>query len=130
MRRYKAQGVHSIKQYLQPRRIQRQWVLQAAIAEGINVTNEGAADLRMDVTMAVDGFAAIEHSIGQVPLYKDVVTVLADARLAYHPRPSSSHMGRRLETASGAHGRTWTTTPRSPTSLPPKFWHVRPGGGP
>ena len=85
VRRYKAQGVHSIKQYLQPRRIQRQWVLQAAIAEGINVTNEGAADLRMDVTMAVDGFAAIEHSIGQVPLYRDVVTVLADARLAYTP---------------------------------------------
>ncbi|NNF26971.1 MAG: hypothetical protein HKN73_07125, partial [Gemmatimonadetes bacterium] len=85
VRRYKAQGVHSIKQYLQPRRIQRQWVLQAAIAEGINVTNEGAADLRMDVTMAVDGFAAIEHSIGQVPLYEDVVTVLADARMAYTP---------------------------------------------
>lgn len=68
VRRYRQQGAHSIKQYLQPRRIQRQWILQAARAEGINVTNEGAADLRMDLSMAVDGFTGLEHSIGQVPL--------------------------------------------------------------
>ncbi|HEX4932950.1 MAG TPA: amidohydrolase family protein, partial [Gemmatimonadaceae bacterium] len=85
VRRYKAQGVNSLKQYLQPRRIQRQWILQAAMAEGINATNEGAADLKADITMAIDGYTAIEHSIGQVPLYKDVVTVLADARIAYTP---------------------------------------------
>ncbi len=85
VRRYKGQGVNSIKQYLQPRRIQRQWVLQAALAEGINATNEGAADLKADITMAIDGYTAIEHSIGQVPLYKDVVTVLADSRIAYTP---------------------------------------------
>ena len=85
VRRYKQQGVHSIKQYLQPRRIQRQWILKAAIAEGINATNEGAADLRMDISMAVDGFTALEHSIGHVPLYNDVVTVLADSRIAYTP---------------------------------------------
>lgn len=85
VRRYKAQGVHSLKQYLQPRRIQRQWILQAAHAEGINTTNEGAADLKMDITMAMDGFTAIEHSIGQVPLYKDVVTLFADSKIAYTP---------------------------------------------
>jgi Tol biopolymer transport system component/imidazolonepropionase-like amidohydrolase len=85
VRRYKQQGVHSIKQYLQPRRIQRQWVQQAALAEKINATNEGAADLKLDVQLAIDGYGAFEHSIGQVPLYKDVVTVLADAKIAYTP---------------------------------------------
>jgi hypothetical protein len=85
VRRYKGQGVNSIKQYLQPRRIQRQWVLQAALAEGINATNEGAGDLKADVTMAIDGYTGLEHSIGQVPLYRDVVTVLANARIAYTP---------------------------------------------
>jgi imidazolonepropionase-like amidohydrolase len=85
VRRYKAQGVNSLKQYLQPRRIQRQWILQAAIAEGMNVTNEGAGDLKADITMAIDGFTALEHSIGQVPLYKDVVTVLAESKMAYTP---------------------------------------------
>jgi len=85
VRRYKEQGVHSLKQYLQPRRIQRQWILQAARAEGINATNEGAADLKVDLTLAMDGFTAIEHSIGQVPLYEDVVTLFADARIAYTP---------------------------------------------
>ncbi|MCC6929292.1 MAG: PD40 domain-containing protein [Gemmatimonadaceae bacterium] len=85
VRRYKGQGVNSLKQYLQPRRIQRQWILQAAEAEGINATNEGAADLKADITMAIDGYTALEHSIGQVPLYKDVITVLADARITYTP---------------------------------------------
>ena len=85
VRRYKSQGVNSIKQYLQPRRIQRQWILQAALAEGINATNEGAADLKADVTMAMDGYTALEHSIGQVPLYKDVVTVLGESKIAYTP---------------------------------------------
>jgi len=85
VRRYKGQGVNSLKQYLQPRRIQRQWILQAAMAEGINATNEGAADLKADITMAIDGYTALEHSIGQVPLYKDVVTVMADSRIAYTP---------------------------------------------
>jgi imidazolonepropionase-like amidohydrolase len=85
VRRYKKQGVNSLKQYLQPRRIQRQWILQAAHAEGVNTTNEGAADLKMDITMAIDGFTAIEHSIGQVPLYKDVVTLFAEAGIAYTP---------------------------------------------
>ncbi|MEP7348166.1 MAG: hypothetical protein ABI877_23065, partial [Gemmatimonadaceae bacterium] len=85
VRRYKAQGVNSLKQYLQPRRIQRQWVLQAARAEGINATNEGAGDLKADITMAIDGYTGLEHSIGQVPLFKDVVSVIADSKITYTP---------------------------------------------
>lgn len=85
VRRYRQQGVNSLKQYLQPRRIQRQWILQAAHAEQVNATNEGAADFKLDLQLAMDGYTAFEHSIGQVPLYKDVVTVLADAKIAYTP---------------------------------------------
>jgi Tol biopolymer transport system component/imidazolonepropionase-like amidohydrolase len=85
VRRYKQQGVNSLKQYLQPRRIQRQWILQAALAEQINSTNEGAGDFKLDIQLAMDGYTAFEHSIGQVPLYKDVVTVLADSKIAYTP---------------------------------------------
>jgi Tol biopolymer transport system component/imidazolonepropionase-like amidohydrolase len=85
VRRYKQQGVNSLKQYLQPRRIQRQWILQAAIAEGMNATNEGAADLKADITMAIDGYTALEHSIGQVPIYKDVITVLAESKITWTP---------------------------------------------
>ncbi|MFI5310449.1 MAG: amidohydrolase family protein [Gemmatimonadales bacterium] len=83
--RYKAQGVNSIKQYLQPRRIQRQWVLEASRAAGMNATNEGAGDLKADIQMAIDGYTGLEHSIGQVPLYKDVVSVLADAKITWTP---------------------------------------------
>lgn len=85
VRRYKEQGANSLKQYLQPRRIQRQWILQAALAEGINSTNEGASDIKADLSMAIDGYTAVEHSLNVVPIYKDVITVFADTKATYTP---------------------------------------------
>ncbi len=85
VRRYKKQGANSIKQYLQPRRIQRQWIRMAAQAEGMNTTNEGAGDLKADITMALDGFTGLEHSISVAPLYKDIVEVLAQSGITYTP---------------------------------------------
>ena len=85
VRRYKEQGAHSIKQYLQPRRIQRQWVRMAGEEVNITVTNEGAADLKADFTMALDGFSGIEHSLGIVPLYKDAIEVFAQSGITYTP---------------------------------------------
>ena len=85
VRRYKAQGANSLKQYLQPRRIQRQWILQAAIAEGMNITNEGAGDLKADVTMALDGYTGFEHTMSVVPIYKDLIQVFAAAGITYTP---------------------------------------------
>ncbi|MEO7967010.1 MAG: amidohydrolase family protein, partial [Gemmatimonadaceae bacterium] len=85
VRRYKHQGVHSLKQYLQPRRVQRQWLLEAARQEGLPITNESSGDLRIEMTMAVDGFTGLEHTTGQGPFRKDVVTLLADSRIAWTP---------------------------------------------
>ncbi len=85
MLRYKAQGANSLKQYLQPRRIQRQWFIQAARAEGMNITNEGAGDLKADVTMALDGFTAFEHTLPVVPIYKDLIQLIAQTGITYTP---------------------------------------------
>jgi len=93
VRRYKAQGANSLKQYLQPRRIQRQWLLQAAIAEGMNITNEGAGDLKADVTMALDGYTAFEHTLPIVPIYNDLVQIFAQTKITYTPAMIASYGG-------------------------------------
>ena len=93
VRRYKAEGANSLKQYIQPRRIQRQWILQAALAEGINVTNEGAGDFRADMTMAMDGFTGLEHTLPMPTIYKDVVTLLADSKITFTPALNAQYGG-------------------------------------
>ena len=93
VRRYKAEGANSLKQYIQPRRIQRQWILQAAIAEGINATNEGAGDFRADMTMAIDGYTSLEHTLPMPTIYKDVVTVIADSKITYTPALNAQYGG-------------------------------------
>ncbi len=85
VRRYKEQGANSLKQYLQPRRIQRQWIRMAADSEQMNATNEGAADFKADMTMAIDGYTGIEHSLQVVPLYKDVIQLIAQSKTTYTP---------------------------------------------
>jgi imidazolonepropionase-like amidohydrolase/Tol biopolymer transport system component len=85
VRRYKEQGANSLKQYLQPRRIQRQWIRMAADSAQMIATNEGAADFKADMTMAIDGYTGIEHSLQVVPLYKDVIQLIAQSKSTYTP---------------------------------------------
>jgi len=93
VRRYQAEGANSLKQYIQPRRINRQWILQAALAQGIDATNEGAGDFRADMTMAMDGYTSLEHTLPMPNIYKDVVTVLADSKITYTPALNAQYGG-------------------------------------
>jgi imidazolonepropionase-like amidohydrolase len=97
VRRYKQQGANSLKQYLQPRRIQRQWFRIAADSELMNATNEGAADFKADLTMALDGYTGIEHSLNVVPLYKDVVQLIAQSKSTYTPTLIVAYGGPSME---------------------------------
>jgi Tol biopolymer transport system component/imidazolonepropionase-like amidohydrolase len=85
VRRLKAQGAISVKSYMQPRREQRQWILQAAREEGLLVVPEGGGDLEADLTMVLDGHTTIEHSLPFAPLRKDVLGLLAGSQTAYTP---------------------------------------------
>ncbi|HWQ03186.1 MAG TPA: amidohydrolase family protein, partial [Candidatus Nitrosotenuis sp.] len=85
VRRYKRQGADSLKQYLQPRRNQRQWLAMAAQKEGVNLTAEGGGDLKRDLTMVMDGYTGFEHNLPQVPVYKDVIELIAQAGTTYTP---------------------------------------------
>jgi Tol biopolymer transport system component/imidazolonepropionase-like amidohydrolase len=84
IKRYKRTGADSLKQYMQPRRIQRQWAMAAA-KEGINLTAEGALDLKLDLTMVLDGYTGVEHSLPVNPVYKDVMELEAQSRTTYTP---------------------------------------------
>ncbi len=85
IQRKKAVGAVSVKSYQQPARKQRQWVLQAARKEGVNVYPEGGGDLFYNLNMLVDGHTDIEHAIPQAPLYADVLGLWAKSGASYTP---------------------------------------------
>jgi imidazolonepropionase-like amidohydrolase len=93
VKRYKAHGADSLKQYMQPRRIQRQWLAMAAAKEGVNITAEGGGDLKTDLSMVLDGYTGVEHGLPAIPIYKDVVQLEAQAGTTYTPTLIVSYGG-------------------------------------
>ncbi|MCB0635380.1 MAG: PD40 domain-containing protein [Lewinella sp.] len=77
IRRTQAYGAFSVKSYNQPRRNQRQQVMQAARELGIIVVPEGGSTFYHNMTEVVDGHTGIEHNIPVAPLYRDVVQLWA-----------------------------------------------------
>jgi imidazolonepropionase-like amidohydrolase len=85
VRRLKAQGAGSIKNYNQPRREQRQQVTTAAREEGMLVVSEGGSQIHMDLSMVADGNSTIEHNLPQSMLYDDVLQFWSQTKVAYTP---------------------------------------------
>jgi Tol biopolymer transport system component/imidazolonepropionase-like amidohydrolase len=84
LRRLKRNGVRYVKEYLQPRREQRQWLQQAALEEGLMITAEGGG-LRVQTTMVLDGYTGFEHGIPVAPIYNDLIQLLARSHVFYTP---------------------------------------------
>lgn len=74
-----------LKSYLVGNRKQRQWMVQAAKELEMMPTTEGALDLKLDLTHAIDGFKGNEHNFPIVPLYRDVVELVARVGMFYTP---------------------------------------------
>ncbi|OUR92416.1 amidohydrolase [Flavobacteriales bacterium 34_180_T64] len=85
IRRTKAFGALSVKSYNQPRREQRQQVLQAAREEGIFVVPEGGSNFYHNLTMVMDGHTGVEHNIPVAPVYKDVLELWGNSNVGYTP---------------------------------------------
>ncbi|WP_431137443.1 amidohydrolase family protein [Psychroserpens mesophilus] len=85
IRRTKAFGALSVKSYNQPRREQRQQVLQAAREEGIFVVPEGGSTFYHNITMVIDGHTGVEHNIPVAPVYKDVLELWGHSNVGYTP---------------------------------------------
>lgn len=85
VRRLKAQGAISVKNYNQPRRDQRQQVVEAARQEGLMVVAEGGALYHMDLNLVADGNTGIEHTLPQLAIYDDVVQFWGQTNVGYTP---------------------------------------------
>jgi imidazolonepropionase-like amidohydrolase len=79
LRRIGAYGGISVKSYNQPRREQRQWVIQAAREEDMMVMPEGGSTLAHNLTMILDGHTGIEHALPVEQLADDVKQLWAAA---------------------------------------------------
>ncbi|ODP39542.1 amidohydrolase family protein [Sphingomonas turrisvirgatae] len=93
VRRLKAQGAHSVKNYNQPRREQRQMVVAAARAEGMQVVAEGGSLFGMDMNIIADGNSTLEHNIPADIFYKDVVQMFGQSDTNYTPTLVVSYGG-------------------------------------
>ncbi len=75
----------TIKMYGAGNREVRQWIIQAARELELMPTTEGSLDLRLNMTMAQDGYSGTEHNLPGVPLYDDVVELVAQSNMATTP---------------------------------------------
>jgi Tol biopolymer transport system component len=86
LKRYsKYWDTQTIKQYMVGTRQQRQWVIMAAKEQQLLPTLEGGLDLKLNLTQMLDGYPGIEHTLPIMPLYKDVVELVARSGVTYTP---------------------------------------------
>lgn len=85
LRRLKAVGAFSVKSYNQPRRDQRQQIIEAARQLKMLVVPEGGSTFFWNMTMVLDGHTGIEHNIPIAPVYKDVVELVSKSKTGLTP---------------------------------------------
>ena len=85
VRRIKAQGGISIKNYNQPRREQRQMVARASVEENMLVVAEGGSLFGMDMNLIVDGNSTMEHNVPGDVFYEDVLQFFGQSNTNYTP---------------------------------------------
>jgi len=92
VRRMKAYGARMIKVYQQPGRSQRIWFAEASRGEHMLLTAEGAGEMVSDLSMALDGYTAWEHSL-PVEIGSDVIQLVAKSGTYYTPTLIVSYGG-------------------------------------
>ncbi|HKS22253.1 MAG TPA: amidohydrolase family protein [Thermoanaerobaculia bacterium] len=85
LKRMKAAGAISVKSYNQPRRDQRQQVIEAARETGMMVVPEGGSLYMHNMTMVVDGHTGVEHSIPVGSAYEDTFQLWSGTKVGYTP---------------------------------------------
>ncbi len=71
--------------YLTGNRQHRQWIIEACREQKLMPTTEGGLDFKLNMTNLIDGYPGHEHSLPIYPLYKDMVTAVAEAKMTYTP---------------------------------------------
>lgn len=93
LRRLKAAGAISVKSYNQPRREQRQQVLEAARQTGMMVVPEGGSLFQHNMTMVVDGHTGVEHALPVEAVYDDVKQLWSQTKVGYTPTTGVAYGG-------------------------------------
>ncbi len=83
----------NIKEYRTGNRRVREWIVEASNKLHLLPTTEGALDMKLDLTQIQDGFPGNEHALTAVPLYADVVQLLARTRVSYTPTLEITNAG-------------------------------------
>ncbi|ESQ85174.1 hypothetical protein AEAC466_05550 [Asticcacaulis sp. AC466] len=78
-----AYGLHNIKSYRAGDRKVRQWINMAAIDLGLQPTTEGALSFKLDMTQVMDGYSGHEHALVTLPVYNDVIQLMARSGTSY-----------------------------------------------
>ena len=86
-------GAFSVKSYNQPRRNQRQQVIQAARELGMMVVPEGGSLMQHNLTMIVDGHTTIEHALPAAKVYDDIKQLWQASGTAYTPTLNVAYGG-------------------------------------
>ena len=85
LKRMQAVGAFSVKSYNQPRREQRQQIIEAARELGMSVVPEGGALFQHNMSMIMDGHTGIEHALPVGNVYDDVVQFWSQTEVGYTP---------------------------------------------
>ena len=85
LERLKKVGAFSVKSYNQPRREQRQQVIEAGRELEMMVVPEGGSLLQHNLSMIVDGHTGIEHSIPVEHIYDDIKQLWSQSNVGYTP---------------------------------------------
>ena len=107
LRRTKSFGAFSVKSYNQPRREQRQMILQAARELKMEVVPEGGSFFYHNVSMILDGHTTIEHNMPVAPLYNDVIQLWKNSKTAYTPTLIVNYAGLNGEFYFYQHTNVW-----------------------
>jgi imidazolonepropionase-like amidohydrolase/Tol biopolymer transport system component len=119
LRRTRAYGAFSVKSYNQPRREQRQMIVQAARELKMEVVPEGGSTFYHNISMILDGHTTIEHNLPPAPLFNDVVELWKNSKTAYTPTLIVNYGGLNGEYYFYQHSNVWEKerlmrfTPRS-----------------
>ncbi len=85
LQRLKDVGAISVKSYNQPRREQRQQIIQAASELDMMVVPEGGMRFQHNLTELIDGHTTLEHSLPVQNVYTDILQLWSQIGTAYTP---------------------------------------------
>ena len=113
-------GATYIKQYMQPTRLQHQWLEIASRQCGVDMTNEGSKEFIGDVAMIKDGSTGIEHAPYWGEAYGDVIRFFAKSGVWHTPTLQVADGGEGSGGAASYYRYQFKLHPD------PKVWNFRP----